>query len=66
MFNCDENLSTISHFVAIDAHPNLEGVASRQANGSVTVYDQLVAKAYEKYDNIMKNVFTEKCIRRNC
>ena len=35
----------MSHSVAIDAYPNVEGVARRQANGNVLVYNRLVAKA---------------------
>ena len=35
----------MSHFVAIDAYPNVEGMARRQANGNVPVYNRLVAKA---------------------
>lgn len=34
----------MSHSVAVDAYPNLEGVASRQANGNLALCNQLVTR----------------------
>ncbi|KAK3737632.1 hypothetical protein QZH41_006457 [Actinostola sp. cb2023] len=45
VFSCYERLATVSHSVALANYPNVEGVARRQANGNVPVFNQLVARA---------------------
>ena len=45
IFSCYEHSAIVSNSVAIDAYPNVEGVARRQADGNMPVYNQLVAKA---------------------
>ena len=44
IFSCCERLASVSHSVAVDAYPNLEGVASRQANGNLALCNQLVTR----------------------
>ena len=44
IFSCYERLASVSHSVAVDAYPNLEGVASRQANGNLALCNQLVTR----------------------
>ena len=44
IFSCYERLASVSHLVAVDAYPNLEGVASRQANGNLALCNQLVTR----------------------
>lgn len=44
IFSCYERLASVSHSVAVDAYPNLEGVASRQANGNRALCNQLVTR----------------------
>ena len=44
IFSCHERLASVSHSVAVDAYPNLEGVASRQANGNLALRNQLVTR----------------------
>ena len=44
IFSCYERLASVSHSVAVDAYPNLEGVASRQANGNLVLCNQLVTR----------------------
>ena len=44
LFSCYERLASVSHSVAVDAYPNLEGVASRQANGNLALCNKLVTK----------------------
>ena len=42
IFTCYERLATVAHSVALDAYPNLEGVARRQANGNLPLCNQPV------------------------
>lgn len=44
IFSCYERLASVSHWVAVDAYPNLEGVARRQANGNLALCNQLVTR----------------------
>ena len=44
IFSCYERLASVSHSVAVDAYPNLEGVASQQANGNLALCNQLVTR----------------------
>ena len=44
IFSCYERLASVSHSVAVDAYPNLEGVASRQANGNLALCNQLLTR----------------------
>ena len=44
IFSCYECLPSVSHLVAVDAYPNLEGVASQQANGNLALCNQLVTR----------------------
>lgn len=44
IFSCYERQASVSHSVAVDAYPNLEGVASRQANGNLALCNQLVTR----------------------
>ncbi|PFX27770.1 hypothetical protein AWC38_SpisGene7520 [Stylophora pistillata] len=44
IFSRYERLASVSHSVAVDAYPNLEGVASRQANGNLALCNQLVTR----------------------
>ena len=37
IFSCYKRLPSVSHSVAVDAYPNLEGVASRQANCAISL-----------------------------
>ena len=45
IFSCYQKLATVSNSVALANYPNVEGVARRQANGNVPVFNQLVARA---------------------
>ena len=44
IFSCYERLASVSHSLAVDAYPNLEGVASRQANGNLALCNQACDK----------------------
>ena len=44
IFSCYERLASMSHSVVVDAYPNLEGVASRQANENLALCNQLVTR----------------------
>ena len=44
IFSCYECLPSVSHSVAVDAYPNLEGVATQQANGNLALCNQLVTR----------------------
>ena len=44
IFSCYERLASVSHSVEVDTYPNLEGVASRQANGNLALCNQLVTR----------------------
>ena len=44
IFSCYERLASVSHSVAVDACPNLEGVASQQAEGNLALCNQLVTR----------------------
>ena len=44
IFGCYGRLATVANAVAVDAYPNVEAVASRQANGNLAVFNQLVAR----------------------
>ena len=44
IFSCYERLASVSHSVVVDAYPNLEGVASRQADGNLALCNQLVTR----------------------
>ena len=45
IFSCYQKLATVSNSVALANYPNVEGVARRQANRNVPVFNQLVARA---------------------
>ncbi|KAK3744779.1 hypothetical protein QZH41_004216 [Actinostola sp. cb2023] len=44
IFTCYERLATVAHSVTLDAYPNLEGVARRQANGNLPLCNLLVTR----------------------
>ena len=44
IFSCYGRLATMAKAVAVDAYPNVEAVAHRQANGNLAVFNQLVAR----------------------
>ena len=44
IFSCYERLASVSHSVAVDSYPNLEGVASRQDNGNLALCNLLVTR----------------------
>ena len=39
IFSCNECLATVSHSVAIDAYPNVKGVARHQPDDNVPIYN---------------------------
>ena len=44
MWNLFKGLASASHLVAVEACPNIEGVAIRQANGNLALCNQLVTR----------------------